>query len=60
MERNVGQQPAGAVRLRCLAVEPAWTRKLYESLGFKVESHQENYFGDGEARLVLVLTFRIL
>ena len=27
---------------------------LYESLGFSVESRQENYFGDGEPRLVLV------
>jgi len=30
--------------------------KLYESLGFKVESRKENYFGDGEPRLVLVLS----
>lgn len=30
--------------------------KLYESLGFKVESQKENYFGDGEPRLVLVLS----
>ena len=29
--------------------------KLYESLGFVVESRKENYFGDGEPRLVLVL-----
>ncbi len=29
--------------------------KLYESLGFKVESRKENYFGDGEPRVVLVL-----
>jgi ribosomal-protein-alanine N-acetyltransferase len=29
--------------------------KLYTSLGFKVESREENYFGDGEPRLVLVL-----
>ncbi len=29
--------------------------KLYESLGFTVESRKENYFGDGEPRLVLVL-----
>jgi ribosomal protein S18 acetylase RimI-like enzyme len=28
---------------------------LYSSLGFKVESRQENYFGDGEPRLILVL-----
>ena len=34
--------------------------QLYESLGFKVESHQENYFDDGEPRLVLVLTFPVL
>ena len=27
--------------------------QLYSSLGFKVESRQENYFGDGEPRLVL-------
>lgn len=29
--------------------------KLYQSLGFIIESRQENYFGDGEPRLVLVL-----
>ncbi len=29
--------------------------KLYQSLGFAIESRQENYFGDGEPRLVLVL-----
>ncbi len=29
--------------------------KLYQSLGFVVESRKENYFGDGEPRLVLVL-----
>jgi ribosomal protein S18 acetylase RimI-like enzyme len=29
---------------------------LYASFGFKVESRQENYFGDGEPRLVLALT----
>jgi ribosomal protein S18 acetylase RimI-like enzyme len=28
--------------------------KLYESLGFSVESRKEDYFGDGEPRLVLV------
>lgn len=28
---------------------------LYESLGFVVESRVENYYGDGEPRLVLVL-----
>ncbi len=29
---------------------------LYQSLGFEVESRKENYFGDGEPRLVLVYT----
>lgn len=29
--------------------------KLYESLGFKIESRKENYYGDGEPRLVMVL-----
>lgn len=29
--------------------------KLYESLGFKVESRVENYWGEGEPRLVLAL-----
>ncbi len=29
--------------------------KLYESLGFKIESRVENYFGDGEPRIRLVL-----
>lgn len=28
-------------------------RKLYESFGFKVESRKENYFGDGEPRLIM-------
>lgn len=28
---------------------------LYESFGFKVESRKENYFGDGEPRLVMFL-----
>lgn len=27
--------------------------KLYESLGFKIESQKENYFGDGEPRVVM-------
>lgn len=30
--------------------------KLYESLGFKVEERKEDYFGDGQPRLVLALT----
>jgi len=29
--------------------------KLYQSLGFEVESRKENYFDDGEPRLMLVL-----
>jgi ribosomal-protein-alanine N-acetyltransferase len=29
---------------------------LYESLGFKIESTIENYFGDGEPRIVMVLS----
>jgi ribosomal protein S18 acetylase RimI-like enzyme len=29
--------------------------QLYESLGFKIESRKENYFGDGEPRVVMVL-----
>ena len=29
--------------------------KLYESLGFVVESRKENYYGDGEPRLILRL-----
>ena len=28
---------------------------LYQSLGFVVESRKENYYGDGEPRLVLML-----
>lgn len=28
---------------------------LYQSLGFQIESRKENYFGDGEPRLVLAL-----
>lgn len=31
---------------------------LYESLGFVIESRVENYYGDGEPRLVLVLKNR--
>lgn len=30
--------------------------ELYQSLGFVVESRKENYYGDGEPRLVLVLS----
>ncbi len=30
--------------------------KLYESLGFNIESRKENYWGDGEPRLTLALT----
>jgi len=29
--------------------------KLYESFGFKTESRKENYYGDGEPRLIMVL-----
>ena len=29
--------------------------KLYQSLGFIIESRKENYYSDGEPRLVLVL-----
>jgi ribosomal-protein-alanine N-acetyltransferase len=29
--------------------------KLYESLGFKVESRHENYWGEGEPRLLLAI-----
>lgn len=29
--------------------------KLYQSLGFKEESKKENYYGDGEPRLIMVL-----
>jgi len=28
--------------------------KLYQSLGFAIESRKENYYGDGEPRLILV------
>jgi len=28
---------------------------LYESLGFVIESRKENYFGDGEPRLIMSL-----
>ena len=30
--------------------------QFYKSLGFNVESREENYFGDGEPRLILALT----
>ena len=33
--------------------ENAHALELYRSLGFSVESRRENYFGDGEPRLVL-------
>ena len=29
-------------------------RKLYESFGFQVESRKENYYGDGEPRLIMI------
>lgn len=35
--------------------ENARAIKLYESLGFKIESRIENYFGDGEPRVRMVL-----
>lgn len=28
--------------------------RLYESLGFKIAERKENYYGDGEPRVVLV------
>lgn len=28
--------------------------KLYESFGFVIESRKENYFGDGEPRLIMI------
>jgi ribosomal protein S18 acetylase RimI-like enzyme len=28
--------------------------KLYESFGFVIESREENYFGDGEPRLIMI------
>lgn len=39
-----------------LVVHPENSRalELYESFGFKEESQKENYFGDGEPRLVLI------
>lgn len=36
--------------------ENASALRLYQSLGFAVESYEENYFGDGEPRLVLATT----
>lgn len=30
--------------------------QLYQSLGFVIESRKENYYGDGESRLVLVFS----
>ncbi len=40
-----------------LATHPENARalKLYQSFGFTVESRKENYYGDGEPRLILVL-----
>src|SRR3989338_1429500 len=40
-----------------LVVHPENTKalSLYESLGFKEESRKENFYGDGEPRLILVL-----
>ena len=34
--------------------EPAL--RLYQSLGFAIESHKDDYFGDGEPRLILART----
>lgn len=36
--------------------ENKYALQFYKSLGFNVESCEENYFGDGEPRLILALT----
>ena len=33
--------------------ENAKAIKLYQSLGFKIESQKENYYGDGEPRVIM-------
>ena len=45
----------GKIKRAYLTVHPENTPaiKLYEKLGFKVEGRKENYFGDGEPRLIL-------
>lgn len=45
----------GSVKRIDLVTHPQNERaiKLYESLGFKIESRKENYFGDGEPRVVM-------
>ena len=47
----------GSVKRIDLVTHPDNTKaiNLYESLGFKIESREEDYFGDGEPRVVMVL-----
>ncbi|WP_030543026.1 GNAT family N-acetyltransferase [Streptomyces albus] len=51
---------AAGVREVRLTVEPANTAavELYESMGFTRLDHHENYFGPGDARLVMMLPLR--
>ncbi|MBI2109209.1 MAG: GNAT family N-acetyltransferase [Parcubacteria group bacterium] len=62
--RGIGKGALASILKECkdakridLAVHPdnESAIKLYESLGFVVETRKENYYGDGEPRLIFVL-----
>lgn len=52
----------GSIQRIDLVAHPENTRAigLYESFGFAVESRKENYFGDGEPRLVMSLVKNVV
>lgn len=55
MRRVIGLWPAA--RRIYLATHPDNpARRVYERLGFKVEGVKDDYFGDGEPRLILAMT----
>jgi len=54
--RQVLDRYSGASRIDLVTHPDNPALKLYESLGFKVEERKENYFGDGQPRLMLALT----
>ena len=54
--RQILDKYSGARRIDLVTHPDNPALKLYESLGFKVEERKEDYFGDGQPRLVLALT----